>query len=261
MAIITLTSDFGLEDHYVSAVKSQILSSDAHHTIVDITHQIQPHNITQTAYILKSVFRDFPKKTVHIVAVDNPSYAKKNIAVLIEDHYFIGSDCGIFSLISEQKTINAVELVEEKGYSFVAKLLFVPIALQLAGGKSLKQVGKPLKEINRSVLPSVSITKQKITGVVIHVDHYGNLITNIHKKHVEEIELYFKKSFNQSIEIKEILFEKERFTSIHRTFTDVKGPECFLFFNSVGMLQMGVNSGNAHELLGAKIGTKVDIIF
>src|SRR3954466_3213334 len=102
MAVITFTSDFGWRDHYVAAVKARVLAFNQNIRIIDITHEIEPHNIIQTSYILKNVFRDFPIGTVHLVGVnswDNRDETKL-IALRLEEHYFVGFVNGLFSLIS-----------------------------------------------------------------------------------------------------------------------------------------------------------------
>jgi S-adenosyl-L-methionine hydrolase (adenosine-forming) len=111
MAIITFLSDFGWRDHYVATVKAKILSVIPNVTIVDISHEIEPFNIPHTAYVLGSVFRDFPQGTVHLVAVNSPSKMEERfVALKLEEHYFVGPDNGIFSLLSDRNPSIIVEL-------------------------------------------------------------------------------------------------------------------------------------------------------
>jgi S-adenosyl-L-methionine hydrolase (adenosine-forming) len=113
MAIITFMSDFGMSDHYVSAVKAKVLSINPGLRIVDISHDIEPFNLAHAAYVLKSVFRDFPKGTVHLVSVNSHAEKKKQISgtTKLEDHIFVGPDNGIFSLISDQEPGMIAELL------------------------------------------------------------------------------------------------------------------------------------------------------
>ncbi len=184
MALITLTTDFGRKDHFVSAVKGAIYSLLPETSIVDISHEISPFNITETAYILKNAYKSFPKGTIHIVGVDSEmTLENKHIALLLNDQYFICPDNGIMCLIASE--IHPAKIVEINIHdrvetSFSVLDVFVNVACHIARGGTLEVIGKPLSEITKMVeLQPQVISETKLIGSVIYIDNYGNVITNI----------------------------------------------------------------------------------
>lgn len=188
MAIITLTTDFGTKDHSVSAVKGAILSLQADAQIIDISHKISPFNITETAYILKNAYKNFPKGTIHLIGVDAElTPENKHIALLLDDHYFICANNGILSMIAAE--IKASKIVEINIHdrfdtSFTVLNTFINVACHIARGGTLDVIGKPIEEIKKSteIQPKINSLQTKIIGTIIYIDHYGNVITNISKE-------------------------------------------------------------------------------
>jgi S-adenosylmethionine hydrolase len=179
MAIITFISDFGMSDHYVSAVKAKILSINPGLRIIDISHNIEPFNIAHAAYVLKSVYKDFPKGTIHLIAVN--SHGERNnryLTTKIEDHIFVGPDNGIFNLICDQEPSMIAELFNNdiEHTSFPAKNILAKAAAMLASGSGMNDVGAYTKDYVRKVDRKFRAIKKQISGNVIKVDHYGNLI-------------------------------------------------------------------------------------
>lgn len=186
MAFITLTTDFGIKDHFVSAVKGAIYTLLPEAKIVDISHNISPFNTTETAYILKNAYKNFPKGTIHIVGVDSEMTPEnKHIALLLDDHYFVCPDNGIMSMIASE--INPTKIVEINIHdridtSFSVLDVFVNVACHIARGGTLEVIGRTLPEITKMVeLQPQIISETKIIGSVIYIDNYGNVITNITK--------------------------------------------------------------------------------
>lgn len=255
MALITFMSDFGTVDHYVAAVKAAIVSESPSQSITDITHDIRPFDIAHAANVLRNVYKDFPGKTVHIVAVDAMREKSKAMAVEIDGHLFVGFDSGIFSLISDKKP-SQIAVLENGKSTFPAKDVLAKTALQLANGKSLKDVGTIVEGMTELYARQLKVTKREIAGHVVVVDHYGNLITNIAKT-----------EFDKIIEINgagvrfAIRFGREQFQNLHSYYSDVESGDCFVFFNSSGQLQIGINKGNASELLGLSVDSPVLIEF
>jgi len=187
MAIITLTTDFGRKDHSVSAVKGAICKMLPETTIIDISHEISPFNITETAYILKNAYKSFPQKSIHIVGVDSEfTPENKHIALLLNGQYFLCPDNGIMSLIaSEIKPTKIVEInIHDRiDTSFSVLDVFVNVACHLARGGKLEVIGKPLQQIREIVeMQPKIISETKIIGSVIYIDNYGNVITNINRE-------------------------------------------------------------------------------
>ncbi|UII27009.1 SAM-dependent chlorinase/fluorinase [Fulvivirga maritima] len=254
MAIITFLSDFGESDHYVSAVKAKILSSNSGINIVDISHQINTCDIAHAAYVLKAVFQDFPKGTIHIVAVNSIGQSgDKYIAAELEGHYFITTDNGLLGLISDQEPREQVDLnTADLQTTFPAKQVFAPAAAKLAGGSKLQSLGTPLTRIKRMLGRHLKANKRQISGNIIRVDHYGNLITNIDKTTFDILSK--EKKFT-------IHFSRETVNRVNNSLNQVEAGDVFSIFNDQGLLEIGINQGIASELLGLGYDSPVTINF
>lgn len=255
MAIITFMSDFGYSDHYIAAVKARLLSLDPSLQVVDISHNIEHFNISHGSYVLGAVFRDFPAATVHLASVNTFGHVKESfIALELEGHYFVGADNGLFGLLSEHEPSLTVKLNEEHyGHtSFPAKDIFAPVAAKLASGTPLAELGTVYNDYIRMIGRKIRATKKQISGNIIRVDHYGNLITNIEKS-VFDI-LSKAKKFN-------IILGRESLDQVHQSYNNAEDGDIFAIFNSSGFLEIGINKGNASELLGLYFDSPIHINF
>lgn len=255
MAIVTLLTDSGGSDFYVAAVKARILSINPGITLVDISHQIVPCDIAHGAYVLKSVFRDFPKNTVHLVGVD--AHARRDdlyLAVALEDHYFVCADHGLLGLISEKSPMQVVALnkVNPVQTTFVERDVFAPAAAKLASGVAISSLGQQVTNFRRMTDRHVKATKKIISGHVIRVDHFGNLITNIPKDTFETL----SKDRGYTIQC-----GGEKFRRVHTRYDQTEQGDCFIIFNSLNLLEIGIYKGNASELLGLFYDSPVTIQF
>lgn len=193
MPLITLTTDFGTKDHFVGAVKGAIYSTISDVNIVDISHEIAPFNITETAYILKNAYKNFPEGTIHIVGVDSElNEDNKHIALLLNGHYFVCPDNGLISMIASE--INPTKIVEINIHdrltsSFSVLDVFVQVAAHIARGGTLEVIGKPLNTYKKlfELQPQINTEQNKILGNVIYIDNYGNVISNITEKLFKEV--------------------------------------------------------------------------
>ncbi len=255
MAIVTLLTDSGESDHYIAAIKARIISINSEIRIVDITHSIRLFDIGHAAYVLRSVFREFPTGTVHLVGVDaGGNRGDTFIIMLLEGHFFIGSDNGLFSLLSDQSPEKIWEINCENPISttFPEKEIFAQTAARVASGHDLNEIGKPFPTLKRLIDRQVKATRRQITGHIIRVDHFGNLITNIPK---EDFEILAKgKSYT-------IQFGGEKFRRIFTLYNQAEQGECFIVFNNQDFLEIGIFKGNASELLGLGYDSVVNIIF
>ncbi len=255
MAIVTLLTDSGESDHYVAAIKAKILSTNPGIRLVDISHKIQPCDIAHAAFVLRSVFKEFPKGTTHLVGIH--ATGQRNdafIALQLEDHFFVGTDNGLFGLISEKPHQNLAELntINTVQSTFPEKDIFAPAAAKLASGMGIADIGKPMSSFKKMIDRQVKATKKQIAGHVIKVDNFGNLITNIPK---EAFDILSKdKTYT-------IQFGGEKFRRIHTQYNQADEGECFLLFNSLGLLEIGIYKGHASELLGLAYGSMVNIMF
>lgn len=255
MAIVTLLTDSGKSDHYAGAIKAAILKVNPGINIVDISHQVDACDIAHGAFLLRSVFRDFPKGTVHLVGVDavgNPGDAF--IALQLEDHFFVGVDNGLFGLISSKShqqlvALNTITTVES---TFPEKDIMAPASAKLASGVAITSLGKPMTTFKKMIDRHVKATRKLIAGHVIRVDHYGNLITNIPKTDFDIL----SKGKNFTVQ-----FGGEKFRKIHTNYNQTEQGDCFLIFNSQGFLEIGIYKGNATELLGLIYDSPISITF
>ena len=193
MSIITLTTDFGTKDHFVGAIKGTIYSELPDARIVDISHQISPFNITETAYILKNAYKSFPDGSIHIIGVDSElNDENKHIALKLDNHYFICPDNGVISLLASEikpEKIVEINIHDRVKTSFPVLDVFVKVACHIARGGTLEIIGKIIPEFKQIIelQPTISTDNNTISGNIIYVDNYGNSISNISKKLFQDI--------------------------------------------------------------------------
>ncbi|PCJ95764.1 MAG: hypothetical protein COA50_08170 [Flavobacteriaceae bacterium] len=259
MAIITLTTDFGHKDHFVGAIKGTIYKELADAKIVDISHSISPFNIQECAYLLKNSYKAFPEGSIHIVGVDSePSPENKHIAVLVDGHYFIMANNGVICLITSEVTpekIVEINIPNPMHGSFPVLDVFVQVACHIARGGTLEVVGKPftaLKEI-REFAPRVSDNGNTITGSVIYIDNYGNVITNIQKSLFE--------AYRNGRDF-ELSARNKKIKTIYHKYSDIinfdleknkrKGPgDLLALFNSSEYIELAIYKSDLNTVGGA----------
>ena len=275
MSLITLTTDFGTKDHFVGAVKGAIYSELNDARIVDISHQISPFNITQTAYILKNAYKNFPKGSIHIVGVDSElSIENKHIALLLDEHYFICPDNGIISMIaSEIKPEKMVEITIHNAIvsSFNVLDIFVKVACHIARGGTLEVIGKRISDFKqlKEVHPFINEEKNQIIGSVIYIDNYGNVISNITKKLFQEI------GKGRSFEVVARSYKFDKIFQKYNEGIDYETPvenrqddgKKLAIFNSANYLEIAIYKSNlktvggASTLLGLKYRDSITVRF
>lgn len=256
--VITLTTDFGLQDYYVSAMKAVILGIAPEVRVVDISHDIPSQDIMAGSWILRNSALLFPSGTVHTVVVDpGVGTDRKAIALQIEDHYFVGPDNGIFSLLTEEYDYKAVSLTNKKYWrdetskTFHGRDIFAPVAAHLSQGVALEELGEPLDELvtYRWTVPIAD--KDGLQGMVIHIDKFGNLVTNLSESLIEDV----IDGKNVKIYVGNTILDE-----IVPTFGSVPDGEPAAFIGSSGMLEVGINKGNAEQMLGVQKGAQISLI-
>ncbi len=254
MAIITLTTDLGTKDHYLGSLKGAILSQFPEASIVDISHEVEPFDILQASIIIKSCYQDFPQGTIHIMGINPESNQQtRHVLIHVNGHYFIGADNGIFSLIFDSKPDVIVELdlpQQTDQLTFPTKDVFVTAACHLARGGSPEVLGPKVTDLKELSMFRAVTEEYLIRGMATYVDHYGNVLTNIHKSTFQSYAQF--KSF--SISLKRSDYEIH---AISTAYNDVPEGEKLAIFSSSGYLEIAINKGNAHQLLGIN---KSDII-
>ena len=279
MSIITLTTDYGLKDHFVGALKGKILSDFSDAKIIDISHNIDPFNTVEASYIIGVAYSSFPKGTVHIIGVDAElNKENRHIALHWNDHFFICADNGILSMLTQkivpQKMV-AINIHDRLPIEATDLDVFVTVACHLAKGGLLNVIGKEINTIKQvtELQPSVAADKSAIKGHVIYIDHFGNVVTNITKKLFLEIakgrpyEIILKERVNQNKNIKNI-WPKYSDIAITDNYPvkNYEGDKLALF-NEAGFLEIAIfrsnptTVGSANSLLGLNYWDVISIKF
>jgi len=255
--IITLTTDFGTKDGYVGAVKGVIKKINPEAELIGITHEIEPFDILGAAFALNNFYRYFPKGSIHLVAVD-PGVGSERQALLIksEDFFFVGPDNGVFNFIFENERINEIIVLSNKKYflatlssTFHTRDIFAPVAAYLSLGIDIREFGNSAEECVKLLFPQPSSTKKSIVGEIIHIDNFGNLITNIGTQLLD----------NKNVV--HIDVEKKKIKQISQSYFDVPKKEVGAVIGSSGFLEISMNQGSAAKALNSKIGLAVKVSF
>jgi S-adenosylmethionine hydrolase len=256
MAIITITSDWGIKDHYLAAVKGAIYSKMPDVTVVDVSHQILRYDIFQAAFVLKNCFRNFPPGSVHIIAVNSEASVKTpHKFILYKGQWFIGADNGVFSLLwdDEPESIYEITTFQDSDlFTFPARDVFAKVACHLARGEKPEEMGKAVEGYNQVNVFKPVVDKNVIRGVVIYIDGYENAITNIRREDFTSTGKGRKFT---------LAFRGEEIKAIHTAYSDVPPGEIVALFGATGFLEIAMNRGNASGLLGLEINETVRIEF
>lgn len=256
--IVTLTTDFGLQDHYVSVMKAVMLGVNPDIRFVDVSHQIPPQDIMAGAWVVRNASMEFPPGTVHLVVVDPGVGTERNaVAVKINNQFFVGPDNGLFSLIGDEYDYEAYRLTnrsfwkKEPSNTFHGRDIFAPVAAHLAGGAKLSDLGERVEELITYRWAVPISDKDGIQGWVIHIDRYGNLISNITSELIDNSigESKFRIYTGNTI-----------LDEIVPTFNTVADGEPAAYIGSSDTLEIAINKGNAQEMLGVQKGAQISII-
>ena len=188
MSVITLTTDFGIKDHYVGSIKGALFNELQNVNIVDVSHNISPFNIVEAAYIIENSYKNFPDGSIHIIGVDSEKTVEQShLIIKLDNHFFICANNGIMSLLASK--INPEKIIEinihnDKITTFSVIDVFVKIAAHIYRGGSIDLVGNQIYELKElyNLNPILNEKSNEISGNVIYVDNYDNVVTNISKK-------------------------------------------------------------------------------
>jgi S-adenosyl-L-methionine hydrolase (adenosine-forming) len=242
---IALLTDFGTQDYFVGAMKGAILSINENAQIVDITHDIEPQSIESAGFILRACYKNFPKKTIFVAVVD-PGVGSGRRAILVEteDYYFVAPDDGLLSFVfDEAESFRVFELTDRKYFAekvsatFHGRDIFAPVAAHLSRGVSPNEFGT---EITDFIHNSTDDNPQ-----IIHIDRFGNLITNLKKENLPE-KFY--------IEINGRRIEK-----LQKFYAEAEKSEVFMILGSAGFLEIVAFKNSAQKILSAESGQTIYI--
>jgi len=255
--LITLTTDFGLRDPYVAEMKAVILGISPEVKIVDISHQVDKFNVRMGAYVLASASPYFAKGTIHVAVVD-PAVGTKRRPLCIQTRhgYFIGPDNGVLVLAAKALEIehvyeltNSTFMMPNVSNTFHGRDIFSPAAAHLANGKLPSDLGRETRKITTPEFAKVVRRKAGLVGEVIHVDDFGNIITNIGEKELAPM---------RTIKAVKVKVKNTWFTMrFCRAYGEVEAQEPLALIGSHNFLELSINQGNASRVFKVKNGDKV----
>ena len=274
-SIITLTTDFGYDDAYVAAVKGAILSINPEANIIDINHSIKPQNILQAAFILSVAYRYFPKQTIHVAIVD-PGVGSERQGIILKtpSAFFVAPDNGILSYIIDdlfpvrsrsltEQTHDLQEIVFKKALeaaaitdprfwrhpvspTFHGRDIFAPVAAGLSLGISLYEFGEKINSLHVLPIPKPSLDPEgNLVGQVLHVDRFGNLITNIK---------------SNDLPGKDVMIDVAGYCVQGISDYYAQNKEVMAIVGSSGYLEVSLRDGRACDFLGAAVGDEIKVI-
>lgn len=265
MSIITLLTDFGIDDEYVGIMKGVILSVSPSATIVDITHNIDPQDLIQAAYVIESSYRYFPEGTVHVVVVD-PGVGSNRAIIAIEKagHLFLAPDNGILSLLMDEGKIDSIVRVENSSYflesvsrTFHGRDIFAPVAAHLSTGVNIKKLGRPIDQkdiIHLGIEKPFISDKNELVGTIVSIDRFGNLITNID---FDSLETFCKTGTGKR---PEFWIDEDKIVGLSQSYESAGLQKPLAIIGSRGYLEIAVSCGSARRHFTAEKGDKVRVI-
>ena len=247
-SIITLTTDFGLKDHYVGVMKGVMLSVNENAALVDITHSIGPHDVGAASFVTGVSYRCFPEGTVHLVVVDpGVGSDRRAVAVLADGHFFVGPDNGVFSSVLRScGEVRAHEITnrryfrEEVSSTFHGRDVFSPVAAHLSLGVSLPQLGPEARDPEILPAQGYSVEGERIRGTVVYADKFGNLVTSIPTE-------ILRNGARAAVKVGE-----KTVRGVSRSYSSAEPGELLAVAGSSGYVEISVNRGSALDVFGAK---------
>lgn len=257
--LITLLTDFGDKDPYVGIMKGVIYGLNRQAQVIDLTHRVTPQNIREGAFLLQNSYAYFPPDTVHVAVVDpGVGTNRKGICIFVKGvGYFVGPDNGLFSYVLDQYPNAAIREIANPAWrrdsvsaTFHGRDIFAPAAAHLTLGKAWEEIGPPLENWAAVTLPDLWpgwadwVDSRSITGEIIHVDHFGTLVTNLPQAAFQGIP-------GGVLQTATILFAGRYVVQgIRRTYGETGEGELVALFGSNGFLEIARVNGRADDLRG-----------
>jgi S-adenosylmethionine hydrolase len=256
-AIITLTTDYGTDDHLVGTLKGVILRINPEATIVDITHNVAPFDLLDAALAIGSAYPYFPPRTIHVVVVDpGVGTERRPLLVTAENQYFVAPDNGVLSVVYEREHNVVARNVTAEHYflqpvskTFHGRDIFAPIAAWLSKVWQTASMGEEITDHKKFALPKPKATDGVVKGIVMRVDTFGNLVTNFRMEDLPE----------SALTNGEVKFQvgTQAVSRMVPTFASGNAGEPVAYLGSAGYVEIAVNKGNASRTLSIGRGTAV----
>jgi len=256
--IITLLTDFGTKDHYVASMKGVILDINPRCTIIDVTHDVRPHDIIEGAFLLGNTFSYFPKGTIHLSVVDpGVGSTRKPVLLVTQNYFFVGPDNGLFGFVVQRERLKQVVVLTKEEYflpevsmTFHGRDIFAPVAAHLSLGVEPSAFGYKTKSLRELGIRRAIVENGKLSGEVLHIDTFGNLVTNI------DGEKLFQFIRGCPFVIRA---GRKGIREVKKGYWEGKKGEPIALIGSGGFLEISVREGNAQKMLKLKRGDPVQI--
>jgi S-adenosylmethionine hydrolase len=250
-SIITLLTDFSTKDPYVASMKGVILNINPHCTLVDITHEVRPHDIEEGAFILANTYSYFPKGTIHLSIVDpGVGGRRKPILLVTQNYFFIGPDDGLFTLVAQREKVKQVVVLTKQKYflpkvskTFHGRDLFAPVAAHLSLGIKPDAFGYRINSIEEIGFQNPILKGGKLSGEIVHIDTFGNLVSNVDK------EKLFRFIKDRSFVIRA---GGKVIRDLKKGYWEGKKGKLIALLGSSGLLEISVREGSAEKMLKVK---------
>ena len=259
--LITLLTDFGDRDFFVASMKGVILTINPHATLVDLSHQVPPHSVEDAAYFLKSCYRYFPNGTVHVAVVDpGVGSARRAITVKSARYFFLAPDNGVLSYIfDDEQPVEVREINQRKfrrespGRTFDGRDLFAPAAARLAKQEPFESYGPVIGDYQTFPIAQPHWEQATLVGEIVYVDRFGNLISNLTQKHLEEVRLVAK---GRQLSI---LIGKRIIEGLVESYSEGMAEKPSALINSDGKLEVFLKEASAADLLQVGRGARIEV--
>lgn len=260
--LITLTSDFGLSDHFVGTIKGVILGINPEAEIVDICHEVRSYDILDGAFTIAQSYRHFPSGTIHVVVVDpGVGSQRRPLLVRTEKYFFVCPDNGVLSLVMAREEHRVREVTADHYFlnpvsnTFHARDIFAPVAAWLTRGVESSKFGDFITDYVRFNPPRPKVLTDKlIKGVVLKVDKFGNVITNFSPDDLPQL-------FQENPPPFKIVAGKVEITKLNLAYTQSAPGDLFAIVGSTGYLELATNRGAAAKIMGVDKGSDVGVVF
>lgn len=264
MSIVTLLTDFGVEDAYVGIIKGVVLSVNPSAVIIDITHHIEPQDLIQAAYTIKSAYNYFPEGTVHVIVIDPGVGSDRTIIALkMMGHIFLAPDNGVLTLLMNEGEIDSIVRIENARYflksvsqTFHGRDILAPVSAHISKGVDIKKLGPLLDQQNLVHLdikkPYIS-DNGELVGTIVSVDHFGNCISNIDVNCLNKFE---KAGSGRRLKTK---IGENTIKGLSHSYAGVGPQSPLAIIGSFGYLEIGLNCGNAKRHFGVEKGDTITL--
>jgi S-adenosylmethionine hydrolase len=259
-APIALLSDFGTRDHYVGVMKGVVLGINPEVTLVDLTHDLPPHDIGAAAHELASTYRYFPAGTIFLVVIDpGVGSARRGLAAEVGDWRFVAPDNGVLTGVFQELAPRKVVELTERRYArptvsrtFEGRDRFAPAAAWLSKGVHVTALGRPVSDYMLLDLPAPRVEETRLVGVVARIDRFGNIITNLDRKSCERL--------TEGVGVLRLTVDGHLIDRIVSTYSDIGPDEVAALFGSTDHLEIAMRAQHAADRLTVEVGTEVELV-